>query len=393
MVPDKQPTGASKPKEKARQASLTDAPEEKIDAIDRLVAQAFDSDPKVRLRVAQELGKIDDPRAIFALIELSSDKEEAVKNAAQVGLGQRKEEQEEIVSLGKLLSERKVVQQAPAASPPPEVRQNMMPTIERLFAHVEPKKRDAVRRKLLPSLQKLFGFSAEELDPLKGIDKITPQVSSAPVQVEMVEKPKEEPQNAANFPFGKHAEPQRAEKEDLVSIDEEDREVVGGEAGESEEAHEAEEYAVRHRHLFDLAYKLATTPGMGKSELKREQNRMVTGFKKEVEAAFKLASLKASEEGLATFSGLKPGMKKLSFAALPIASISDIAYGPKKKPYARISLWDQKKEVAVLVPRERAAGISAADKIALKRVSCDFLVETNQVVLVVGSKSELVVIK
>ena len=123
-----------------RQVSLLDVPEDNPDDLDRIVAQAFDSDPSVRLKVAGSLSKIDDPRAIFALIELSSDKDEAVKELAQRGLGQRKEEQEEIVSIGKLLSERKAqpsMQQEGGA--PQQARKaariNMMPAIERLFAH------------------------------------------------------------------------------------------------------------------------------------------------------------------------------------------------------------------------------------------------------------------
>ena len=78
MVPEKQPTAASaaaaKAREKSRQASLLEPQEDKPDNIDKLVAQAFDSDPKVRLRIAQTIGNVDDPRVIFALIELSADK-------------------------------------------------------------------------------------------------------------------------------------------------------------------------------------------------------------------------------------------------------------------------------------------------------------------------------
>lgn len=162
-----------KSKPKARQASLLEQASDKPDPIDKLVSQTFDSDPKIRLQTAEELGMIDDPRAIFALIELSSDKDEAVKEAAQHSLSNFKDEKEEIVSLGKLLSERKEVRQQPAETAAPVVRQSMMPTIERLFSHYEPKKRESVRRKLLPSLQKMFGFKPDDFsDPLQELDKI-----------------------------------------------------------------------------------------------------------------------------------------------------------------------------------------------------------------------------
>ncbi|MEM2138070.1 MAG: HEAT repeat domain-containing protein [Candidatus Anstonellaceae archaeon] len=391
MVPDK----GGKPK--VRQASLNEPPDERPDSTDRLVAQAFDSDPKVRLRVAQELGKLDDPRAIFALIELSSDKDEMVKEAAQRSLGQVKEEEKEtIVSLEKLFAERKEVKKPEEM---PQMQQKMMPTIEKLFSHYDPKKRESARRKLLPSLEKLFGIvhkPSPSADPLGSVEKIAhPSVSSAPVAaVVTIQEPEHIPkENAPNFPFGqkKSAPPEApAPKSDLVEIEEEDREFASASETEEKEIDE-QEIGVPSKY-YELAYKIATTPGMGKAELKREQNRLISNFKKEVGMAFKMAEERASEEGMASFSNLKPGMKNLSFAEMAIVSITDVL-GSKKKHFSKILLSDGKKETAVLVPPERANGITTSDKLALKGVAVDFLVETNEVVLVAKPKSKIIVVK
>ena len=403
-----------KPKAKTpRQVSLLDAAEDKPDDLDKIVAQAFDSDPMVRLKVANSLSKIDDPRAIFALIELSSDKDEAVKEVAQRALGQRKDEQEEIVSIGKLLSERKA--QPTSASQPgaqqlstpaqQASRANMMPALERLFAHYEPKKRESAKRKLLPSLQKLFGFRPEELDPLRELDKISQSQQPHEQQRQPAREEEGRPKNAENFPFGKHEEPRelphRAEHE--VEVSDDDVELVSEEkehheasydddSSEAAPAQEAAEPGAMSKY-YALAYRIATTPGMGKPELKRESNRLINDFKREVELAFKLAGEKAREEGLATFANLKPGMKNLSFNDMPISSISEIAYGPRRKPYARIMLFDGKKEIALLVPKERTAGISTADRLAAKKVAVDFLMEKGEVVLLATGKSSVVVYK
>ncbi|MEM4554425.1 MAG: HEAT repeat domain-containing protein [Candidatus Anstonellaceae archaeon] len=357
---------------KARQASLAESQEDKPDHVDALVAKAFDSDPSVRLQVARELGKIDDPRAVFALIELSSDKDEQVRQAAQQSLDNFKDEEKEaIVSLEKLLAERKEsTQQQPTSSS--KVSQLMAPTIEKLFSHYEPQKRESVKRKLFPSLQKLFGFSKQDLDPLQGLDKIG--------TVEKEETPREEskPQNASNFPIGQHQEPALPQREETPAKEE-----------------ELEEAPVEQGRLFEIAYKLATTPGIGKADLKREQNRLLSNFKKELSLAFKMAAAKAAQEGLTSFSGLKPGMKNLSFAEMQIVSISDAEHqeGVKRKPYAKIRLTDGHKEQAVLVPHERAAGLKPQDKIILKNVSVDFLVETQEVVLLVKPKSKILLVK
>jgi len=404
-----------------RQVSLLDAAEDKPDDLDRMVAQAFDSDPSVRLKVANSLSKIDDPRAIFALIELSSDKDEAVKEIAQRGLGQRKDEQEEIVSIGKLLSERKAQPaQAPSSTGMPQQptqaqqtsRANMMPAIERLFAHYEPKKRESAKRKLLPSLQKLFGFRPEELDPLRELDKISgsqqmhEQDRTGALQRQAAHEEREDdnrPKNAENFPFGKHEEPRdfphRAEHE--VDISEEDTEVVGEQHVPRGEGHDDEGDGGEEQHeglekpdeVYHYALHIATTPGMGKADLKREQNRLINDFRRRVELAFKLAAEQAREEGFATFSSVKPGMKNLSFSEMPISSITEIAYGPKRKPYARIMLFDGKKEMALLVPKERASGITTADRVAPKKVAADFIMERSEVVLLATNRSSVVVYK
>ncbi len=399
MVPEK-----GKPK--LRQASLLDATEDKPDSVDSLVAKAFDSDPKVRLKVAQDLGKIDDPRAVFALIELSSDKEEAVKTAAHRSLGNFKEEEETIVSLEKLLAERKEAKAQPVAAVPHSVSPRMAPTIEKLFSHYEPHKRESVKRKLFPSLQKLFGFSKQDLDPLQELDKIGAQAAQEETEGlpprQMAAKEHIPAENAPNFPFGQKKEP-LPQKSDLVEVEEGDHEPALShsyaevdfeeDGATAEEKEHLQELAANH--LYSLAYRIATTPGMGKSELKREQNRLLANFKKELGLAFRMAEERASQEGMANFSNLKPGMKNLSFAEMQITSISDVGFGAgaKKKPFAKIKLTDGHREIAVLIPSERARGVSPQDRLALKGVSVDFLVEANEVVLVVKPKSKVILSK
>jgi hypothetical protein len=181
-----------------------------------------------------------------------------------------------------------------------------------------------------------------------------------------------------------------APKSDLVEIEEEDREFASASESEEKEIDE-QEIGVPSKY-YELAYKIATTPGMGKAELKREQNRLISNFKKEVGMAFKMAEERASEDGMASFANLKPGMKNLSFSEMNIVSITDVM-GAKKKHFSKILLSDGKKEVAVLVPPERSNGITTSDKLSLKFVAVDFLVETNEVVLVAKPKSKIIVVK
>ena len=65
----------------------------------------------------------------------------------------------------------------------------------------------------------------------------------------------------------------------------------------------------------------------------------------------------------------------------------------RKKSFAKIRLSDGKREVSLLVPHERAQGITSSDRLALKGVAVDFLVESNEVVLVAKNKSKIIVVK
>ncbi|MCX6773219.1 MAG: hypothetical protein NTV88_05655 [Candidatus Micrarchaeota archaeon] len=47
----------------------------------------------------------------------------------------------------------------------------------------------------------------------------------------------------------------------------------------------------------------------------------------------------------------------------------------------------------MLIPKERAGGILASDRIALRKVDVDFLVERNEIVLVAEKKSKIIVVK
>lgn len=120
--------------------------------IDKLVSLTYDSNSEVRRQAAQALAKIDDPRAVFALLELGADKDPAVQDLARSSLDHFKgEEKETLVSLEKIFEARQ------EGKPPPqdiaEARQKLMPSLERLFS-----KNKAARDRLMPSIEKLFSW-------------------------------------------------------------------------------------------------------------------------------------------------------------------------------------------------------------------------------------------
>ncbi|VVB57125.1 HEAT repeats [uncultured archaeon] len=137
------------------QAHLPPAPTSAQDEsarIDKLVSLTYDSNPEVRRSAARELAKIDDPRAVFALLELGADKDPGVQDMARSSLDHFKgEEKETLVSLEKIFEARQEGKPLPADMA--ETRQKLMPSLERLFS-----KNKAAREKLMPSIEKLFSW-------------------------------------------------------------------------------------------------------------------------------------------------------------------------------------------------------------------------------------------
>ncbi len=147
------------------------SPQDESAHIDKLVSLTYDSNPDVRRRAALELSKIDDPRAVFALLELGADKDPSVQDLARSSLNSFKgEEKETLISLEKIFEARqegRVPSEDMLAA-----KQKLMPSLEKYFFS----KHKGVREKLMPSLEKIFSWMPPES---KGG---SPQISAAPAQ-------------------------------------------------------------------------------------------------------------------------------------------------------------------------------------------------------------------
>ena len=103
--------------------------------IHKLISLTFDEDPKVRLDAAAKLSKTDDPAALFALMELSYDKDVEVKNFAQRSLEKKKSEEEEVMSFAEIFSTHPETdtQQPTDATAIDEKKARMLSPITKLF--------------------------------------------------------------------------------------------------------------------------------------------------------------------------------------------------------------------------------------------------------------------
>ncbi len=130
--------------------------------LSRLISLTFDESPEVRKQAAKSLGEIDDPAAIFALMELGYDKDPTVRDASAMILETRKQKEAEVMSFAEIFREKKTeaaqtgTQTENDAHEAKEKEKVLMP-ITRLFEkHWGKEKAEAVKSKMMPTIEKIY---------------------------------------------------------------------------------------------------------------------------------------------------------------------------------------------------------------------------------------------
>ncbi len=422
MPPDKKhkhaPQHQPQPQDAAKQAHLEIRNEEAdlSSRIDKLVSLTYDSDPAVRKTAALELSKIDDPRSIFALLELSSDKNPEIKDLALASLGGFKGEKEAIVNLEKIFEARQEGQGLPQDMA--EARQKMLPSIEKLFSNKDP----LFKARLLPSILAKY-FSSRPLQtnappqtqptvpnlpaqpPKEGIAGHS-NLQSAQLGIEKIETDEVKMEAAVSQPSRSLSPKQQGEEAADFPLPEGMRQKTASPIGEIEsmmpelpkEFAEEDEALSLHPNRIDFykwAYALAVDPKMTASKIRSEEKRLISQMKKDIVLAFRLAVARAKTTGIESLSGLKPGMKRVTTFPLLISDRHEavIMSGKTATAQVRLALTDGKHTVPLYIDTQRAIGISAGDHISLHDAKVDFFVETNELVFLLGKKGYITVTK
>ena len=407
------------------------------DEIDKLVSLTFDESPKVRKKVAEDLAKCpDDPRALLALLELSSDKDAHISKIAKEGLGSfKKEDEEALTSLEKFFEEAR--QASDTAHILPQSKSRLMPSLEKLFT------KKGARDKLMPSLEKFFFYSqqaeneAEEDEDSEEIQSTSSQ--NAPAQdskspdalshIDYIQKPRTlvefaeesvgvparlqnpkllkrriagaspseaELEEAANFPIPEHLHNQLHSP--MSSIPALSDELM------AELVQEDEKLPLSRLDYYKWAYALAITPDVKSSDLKKERDRLIKEAKANITLAFKLAVSRAHQEGIESIGALKPGMKKLSTLPLEVLDHRTLTLPKGKKKemqLSRLLLSDGKTSMPLYIEPQRAEGLRTGDLVSLRGAYVDYFLnncerdapDKGELVFLLGKKGQIIITK
>ena len=330
--------------------------------IHKLVSLTFDEDPKIRIGAATSLSKSDDPAAVFALMELSYDKDIEVKELAQKLLQEKKSSEQEVMSFAELFSSRQIQDDFGSAESL-TTKEKVLYPITQLFEKKLGKERaDAVKKKMMPTIEKIYlkhtkkkkdtngkaviqEFLTSYLEAISDIDLVegaeieihAPVVEQISLKTDVVQQEHLTPdiEEVGTAPY----EPSSVIKEidEISSI-------------ETNETKEIDELKTLPDSMFKKAYELMLFSEGDEGVMKDEMKRILLNTERDLKLAFGLAKRKFKETKITHLTKIKDGMRNVNTDLLHVKSVERLEYDQKraKKELTRVVLEDAEGSEGIL---------------------------------------------
>lgn len=326
--------------------------------IQKLVSLTFDENPKVRKDAARKLADVEDPAAVFALMELSYDKEIEVRKVAQEILDKKKFAEQEVMSLTEIFSVQKPQPAEAQAETLEQKKAKILHPITMLFEKRLGKERAAVvKKRMMPAIEKVYmksrsitgqiehdsqdnsrrtiqEFLTSYLDAIANIDGGVEDIQSEPYLPEEVKRHELVLENPLDL-----SELSTKKKDpNLIS-----REVKEIELREKEEYVEQKTWEHLPETVFKKAYEAMLLSGGDDKVMRREMFRMTRDLQKDVKLAFILAKKRFKETKIAHLTSLKDGIRNVNTDPLAIKSVENTQYKKGKilKTLTRLIVQDE----------------------------------------------------
>jgi len=382
--------------------------------INKLVSLTFDEKPEVRKRAAKSLGEINDPAAVFALVELSYDKDPSVRAVAQEYLEKKKQTEPELMSFAKIFASDEENKETQVEEPAMEAKEKMLRPITQIFEkRLGKEKAEMARSKMMPSIEKIYlrahqqhgskkktdesgrkvmqEFLTSYLEVMSDLD----QIGNGPTlsldqrhQFKELDKPAEIP-HLEDETAGEIAEIGKKEELDHVSID-----ISNLESSEIEELKEREEIEHLPDTFFKKAYEAMMLSGGDESVMKTEMEHMINESRREIVQAFKMAKTKFKETKITNLTKIKNNMRNINTDILTVKTVVNGEYQKTKKlkaPYVRVLVNDEAgNEGVVYLFEGRGSEIKAGMKIKVNSGIAKVI--NDETAITIGKKSNVYIV-
>jgi hypothetical protein len=381
--------------------------------INRLVSLTFDEKPEVRKEAAKALGAIDDPAAVFALVELTYDKDTSVRELAQQFLEKKRQTEPELMSFASIFSSG-AKKEEKTDDTPADAKERMLRPITQIFEkRLGKEKAEMARTKLMPSIEKVYQkahthhagkkkddsnrkvmqeFLTSYLEVMSDLDRIG---DGSPLEV-TEEKPVQAPAAVEVAP------PSEAEANDLevvgqsVETDKLSGEIASLEMQEIEEIKEREEIEHLPDTFFKKAYELMMLSGGDEDIMKQEMNRMIADAQREIGIAFRMAKKKFKELNVTHITKIKDGMRNVNTEILIVKGVDNAEYQRTKKIkgiYTRVLVNDEAgNEGVIYLFEDRGVALKPGMRIKVLKGLAKTFEFSGETALTLGKKGNVYIV-
>jgi hypothetical protein len=388
--------------------------------INKLVSLTFDEKPEVRKEAARALGVLDDPAAVFALVELTYDKDTSVREVAQQFLEKKRQTEPELMSFATIFSAGAKKEEKPVSEPAAaDAREKMLRPITQIFEkRLGKEKAEMARTKLMPSIEKVYlnahqhhntkkkhddsnrkvmqEFLTNYLEVMSDLDRIGD--GSIPIEVHE-EKPAVQAQATAEVAAPPEMEAETAELELVGQGAETDKlsgEIASLEMQEMEELKEREEIEHLPDTFFKKAYEIMMASGGDEDMMRQEMNRMIADAQREIGLAFRMARKKFKEMKVTNITKIKDGMRNVNTELLLVKSAENAEYQRTKKIkgiYTRVLVNDETgNEGVVYLFEDRGVALKPGMRIKVVKGQAKTFEFSGETALTLGKKGNVYIV-
>lgn len=283
--------------------------------LEKLISLTFDESPSVRKEAAIKLGAIDDPAAVFALLELSYDKEPEVSQIARKILEEKRNgETAETMSFAELF-EAGAEKPKKDAIVPSTKRKKLLDPIEKLFEKkLGKEKGERIKARMMPTIERIYDNVIEKKVDEKKVQNLLTSYLDA----------------IGSMP-----------EKDIASIGKvEELETVGENAEENGEGEESEGFAEQpsrvepaiFRHAIDVMKESEGDENIMRKEMKRLKKYMSD----QIDLAFRVAKSRFKQVHITHLTEIKDGMRNINTDEL---FVIDVQHGEYQKTKTSRALY------------------------------------------------------
>ncbi len=319
--------------------------------IHKLVSLTFDEDPKVRLGAASKLAHIEDPAAIFALMELSYDKDLEVKNFAYNVLDKKKTSEHEVMSFAEIFAVHTEESQDSGESFE-QKREKILSPITQLFEKRLGKlKADQVKSKMMPTIEKVYMKSTSKSqnnneNGKQAIQEFLTSYLEAISDIESInsgevhQTVRESEVHPIMHEAIKDLDVVSKQKDDFTQVTKELNEI---ELQEKKEHREQETLESLPETVFKRAYETMLASGGDEHLMRKELRRTLRELEHEAKLAYNLAKRRFKETKITQITKIKEGMRNVNTELLTVKNVENSEHkkGKEKKTLTRVLVNDE----------------------------------------------------